>query len=278
MFRKLLLAYIVGVSSLLASVIKDSWNGDEYAKNSKSQQSSAENFINSLHLSNYATVLDVGSGDGKITAAIAESIPYGEVIGIDISPSMIDFANQTFSNVPNLRFFIQGAAEISYEEKFDLITSFTVMQWVLEQAQALNGMHKALKSGGNLCIQMPTGLPEAMQTALSILISSDQWAKYFIGFSAPWRFYQPKEYKELLLDANFIPKRVETSTKHEKFPSREVFQRFLRQWFPYLRPLPENLKDVFLSSLLDIYLEILPADEVGQVSFIVTRLEVEAMK
>ncbi len=266
------------ISSLLASEVKDSWKGDEYAKNSESQKSSAEDFIGALHLDDFSIVLDVGCGDGKITAAIANLVPHGEVVGVDISPSMIRFANQAFSNVANLSFDIQDAAQINYTEKFNLITSFTVMQWVLPQAQALNAMHKALKPGGTLCIQMPTGLPEAMQGALSKLIFSDQWAKYFVGFSAPWKFYQPEEYKELLLNANFVPSRIETSTKHEKFPSREVFQGFLRQWFPYLRPLPEDLKDIFLTKLVDEYLKALPVDQAGRVSFIVTRLEVEAKK
>jgi len=265
-------------SSLLAVETKDAWKGDEYAKNSESQKSSAEDCINVLQLKDFSAVLDVGCGDGKITAAMAKKIPHGEVVGVDISPSMITFASQTFSDMPNLSFFTQDAARINFEEKFDLITSFTVMQWVLKQAEALDAMYKALKPGGTLCIQIPTGLPEEMQQALSQLISSDKWSKYFVGFSPPWKFYEPEEYKELLLNASFTPSRMETFTKHEKFPSRSVFQGFLRQWFPYLRPLPENMKDSFLTALVDRYLDILPQDKDGRVSFIVTRLEVEAKK
>ncbi len=111
----------------------------------------------------------VECGDGKITAAMASAIPNGRVIGVDISPSMVEFAKGVFSNCSNLKFFIQDAALIDFQEKFDLITSFTVMQWVLEQQQALEGFEKALKPGGKLCIQMPTGLPVAMEQALNQL-------------------------------------------------------------------------------------------------------------
>jgi hypothetical protein len=45
-----------------------------------------------------------------------------------------------------------------------------------------------------------------------------------------------------------------------------------------LRPIPADQKDAFLTDLLDQYLEVLPADEQGRVSFIVDRLEVEARK
>ncbi len=277
-FFSQIFGWVLTVSSLCAAQTKDVWKGEEYAKHSESQKSSAEKFINGINLQGVTSVLDVGCGDGKITAAIAKALPDGEVIGIDISPSMIDFAHTSFSNYPNLTFLVQGAAKVNFHEKFDLITSFTVMQWVLEQKQALEGFKKALKPEGRLCIQMPTGLPDAMEQALDQMLSSEKWKGYFTDFSAPWKFYQADEYRDLLMETHFIPVRLDTYTKHEKFPSRAVFQEFLKQWFPYLRPLTADLKEAFLTELLDRYLQILPVDENGQVSFIVTRLEVEASK
>ena len=83
---------------------------------------------------------------------MASAIPNGRVIGVDISPSMIEFAKEAFSKYSNLKFFIQDAAHIDFQEKFALITSFTVKQWVLEQQQVLNGIEKALKPGGKYII------------------------------------------------------------------------------------------------------------------------------
>lgn len=257
---------------------EDPWKGDEYAKNSESQKSSAEDFICGVHLEGASAILDVGCGDGKITATMAHALPNSEVVGVDISPSMIDFAKLAFPNVSNLAFHVCSAAKINYSERFDLITSFTVMQWVLEQKQALDCFARALKPGGRVCIQMPTGLPKAMEQALQKVITSDKWKSYFSGFTVPWKFYQPEEYRTLLVNAHFSPIRLETATKHERFLSRAAFHGFLRQWFPYLRPLPTDLKDAFLTELLDLYVQILPVDENGRVSFIVTRLEVEAKK
>jgi trans-aconitate methyltransferase len=277
-FYAQILIWMLALTSLAASPMNDPWKGESYAKNSDSQKSSAEDFISTLNLNGVSSVLDVGCGDGKITAAIARALPESEVVGVDISPSMIDFAHAAFSSIPNLKFLVEDASAIDFHEKFELITSFTVMQWVLEQTKALERFEKALKPGGRLCIQMPTGLPSAMEQALKKTTLSEKWKKYFTQFSPPWKFYQPEEYRPLLEGAQFTLTRLETVTKHEKFPTRAAFQAFLRQWFPYLRPLPADLKDPFLTELVDTYLNLLPLDEKGQVSFIVTRLEVEARK
>ncbi len=274
--RLLSLSFIC--SPLLYATPQDHWKGDEYAKNSESQKESAEDFMQQVQFKGTEVILDVGCGDGKITAAMAKKVPSGSVIGVDISSSMIQAAKIAFPEQKNLSFLVEDAAKVHYDQQFDLVTSFTVMQWVLEQKAALDGFQKALKPGGKLWIQMPTGLPVAMQQALDKTISQERWKAYFTQFSPPWRFYQSDEYQTLLVNAQLTPIRMEVTTKHEHFPSRAAFHGFLKQWFPYLRPLPAEQKEAFLTELLDHYLTLLPVDEKGRVSFIVDRLEVEALK
>lgn len=269
---------VIMTTLLSANSNEDAWKGDEYAKNSASQKASAEEFMHGVPFKGTEHILDVGCGDGKITVAMARAVPQGTVIGVDISSSMIQAAQTAFSHQKNLSFYVENAATISFEQSFDLITSFTVMQWVLEQSQALQCFEKALKPGGRLWIQMPTGLPTAMEQALEKTILRARWRDYFTQFSAPWRFYQADEYRDLLVEAQLVPTRLDLVTKHELFPSRTVFHGFLKQWFPYLRPIPLDQKEAFLTDLLDEYLQLLPPDEHGRVSFIVERLEVEATK
>jgi trans-aconitate 2-methyltransferase len=82
------------------------WNPADYAANSVVQQAWARELIAKLNLRGDEHILDVGCGDGKVTAEIARAVPRGSVTGIDASADMIGFARKTFplSQVPNLQF------------------------------------------------------------------------------------------------------------------------------------------------------------------------------
>ena len=75
----------------------------------------ARELIAQLNLRGDERVLDVGCGDGKVTAELARALPKGSVTGIDASPEMIRFARKTFSpgKHPNLEFQVMDAREIS---------------------------------------------------------------------------------------------------------------------------------------------------------------------
>ena len=91
------------------------WNAADYAANSAAQQSWARELITRLALRGDEHVLDVGCGDGKVTAEIARTVPHGSVVGVDASPQMIEFAQKTFPSGqhPNLEFQICDARKIN---------------------------------------------------------------------------------------------------------------------------------------------------------------------
>ena len=93
---------------------KVAWNAADYAANSAVQQTWARELIAQLHLRGDEHILDVGCGDGKVTAEIAWAVPRGSVAGVDASAPMIEFARQTFprGKVPNLEFQVMDAREI----------------------------------------------------------------------------------------------------------------------------------------------------------------------
>lgn len=266
------------VLSLLVSIFAfgdDPWNGADYNKNSEEQKAAAKKTLSTLSFSGDEEVLDIGCGDGFLTSLIAGQLPNGSVTGVDLSPSMITFAHDHY---PDVEFRVLDARLLDYENRFDLITSFTTLQWVPEQLTVLKGIERALHEGGKMIVDMPTALPKQMQQAVEEKMAAKEWSSYFQDFSPGWRFFTATEYEELLEETNLQPLKIVQVAVPHTFPSKQAFIGFLKQWFPYLRPLSEGQKLLFLDQVVDRYLELLPPTEPGKPCFIVNRLRVEAVK
>ncbi len=61
------------------------WDATDYARISGLQQVMAEEALALLDLDGVERILDIGCGNGKITAEIAARVPQGVVIGVDSS-------------------------------------------------------------------------------------------------------------------------------------------------------------------------------------------------
>src|SRR5436305_13001730 len=100
------------------------WQAGSYSRQSSLQLAMAEEQLRHIALNGDERVLDVGCGDGKITAAIAERVPAGSVLGVDPSRDMISFASSQFAAArANLQFEVGDARRLPYHGQFDLIVS-----------------------------------------------------------------------------------------------------------------------------------------------------------
>ena len=133
------------------------WDPKVYDKSSSAQKIWAEEVISKIKIKGDERVLDIGCGDGKITAHIASLLPQGSVLGIDSSAEMVRFAQSRFpfSSWPNLSFRYADARDLHLSGEFDLIVSFAALHWVLDHRPVLEGIKRSLKPGGRL---MPSRL------------------------------------------------------------------------------------------------------------------------
>lgn len=258
----------------------DYWKAEDYYLNSSSQKNAAKDLLSFVSLKGNETILDVGCGDGKITAEISQLVPEGSVVGIDKSQSMISFAQNNYPEemYSNLKFILQDAQELTYKDAFDDIFSFTTLQWIENHNAFLFGAYAGLKNGGTLAVTMPMGLPLALEQAVKEVIASPQWKLYFKHFSTGWNFVTKNDYHDLLVSHGFTVSRLEVVPQKDVFPSRKSFEKFVSQWFPYTRALPPTLKKIFLKRVIDRYLELETPFPNGEVHFKIKRLEVVATK
>ncbi|MGD0535093.1 MAG: methyltransferase domain-containing protein [Methanoregula sp.] len=258
------------------------WDAEDYARSSPAQKQWSRELIQKINLSGRERVLDIGCGDGTVTAAIAECVPEGSVIGIDRSPGMIRFAREQFPHdaYPNLSFAEGDAQNLGFSGEFDIVFSNAALHWVYDQGPVLTGIARALRDGGRMIVQMG-GKGNAAQVfiALDALLADPGWGQYFCDFSFRYGFFSPSEYRPWLETAGLLPVRVELIPKEMVYPARDGFCGWLRTtWLPYLERVPEARRSEFVDALADTVLALYPPDPDGAVHIEMMRLEVEAKK
>jgi trans-aconitate 2-methyltransferase len=259
-----------------------SWDAAAYAANSAPQQSWARELIAKLDLHGNEHILDVGCGDGKVTAEIAQAVPRGSATGIDASPQMIEFAKKTFptSAIPNLEFHIMDARQIHFAKKFDAVFSNAVLHWVDDHPAFLRGAASVLRSGGRLIVSCGgKGNAQDVFVATRPEMRLKQWCGFFRGMGKPYFFYSPEDYEKWLPHFGFKMIDVRLAPKDAVFNGRESLATWLRTtWLPYVQRVPEDLREEFIAGVTERYVAKHPPDAEGRVHVRMVRLEIDAVK
>lgn len=100
-------------------------------------------------------ILDIGSGTGKFTTALAKRYKKSQVIAIDIAPAMLNYARRhtpLLNKWRNRQQFICGDAEFLpvADDSADMIFSNLVLQWCNDLDQVFSEFRRVLKPGGLL--------------------------------------------------------------------------------------------------------------------------------
>lgn len=233
------------------------WDAAEYAKMSGLQKAMATQVLSLLELAGDERVLDVGCGEGKITALMASRVPRGMVTGVDPSREMIAFASSHFptDECPNLLFEVADARSLPFRDAFDLVTSFNALHWVPDQAIALRSIRVAMRPTGRAQLRLVTaGERESLESVVERARKSPQWRGYFQDFHDPYLRLTPAQYAATAERNGLHVLAAHTRDETWHFKTRVAFFTFaavgLVAWTQYL---PETERAAFVDDVLDRY-------------------------
>ncbi len=186
------------------------WDPEQYRKFDAERSAPFWELAALLQPSSFARVVDLGCGDGELTAGLTDRLGAGEAIGIDSSTAMLERAAK--HERVGLRFERGDLAEWTGDHEYDLVFANASLQWVPDHETVLARWTDALKPGGQLAVQVPSngthashqvanevGATEPFLSAMGGSVPVDPSAVYVLT---------PERYAELLFDLGFQAQHV----------------------------------------------------------------------
>ena len=224
------------------------WDGAYYSAANGIQQSVGERLMGGVSIRPDMEILDAGCGSGELTLMLAKAAPRGHVTAVDLSASMIEKAKKAAADAGanNCGFFVGGINDLTFDNKFDLVFSNSVLHWVTEISDGTRRFYRALKQGGLLAVQFPLLNPaHPMISCADRAIKELGLGSFYGGWQFPW--YVPESeasFKGVLEAAGFTGVDVRKESGVFTFPSADsVYKHFDSVGLSlFASPLPEEKK------------------------------------
>jgi trans-aconitate 2-methyltransferase len=236
------------------------WNAADYARHSSLQEAMAAEVLALLELRGNESLLDLGCGDGRLSARIADRVLSGQVLGVDASPDMIAFATDHFGRDgieprANLRFEVADARALHYPAQFDLLVSFNALHWVPEQAAALRGIAGSLRPSGRAVLRLVVKGPIAsLEEVAEATRHAPRWAPHFTGFADPYLRLDAAQYAALAEQQGLRVLSQRTHARAWDFQTHAAFFGFCRAGFgAWTQRLPSDARDAFVEEVIGAY-------------------------
>lgn len=215
------------------------WNADDYARNARFVADLGVPLVDLLAPQPHERILDLGCGDGALTAKIAAS--GCSVVGVDGSAAMIAAAKKL-----GLDARVADGHALPFTNEFDAVFSNAALHWMKQPAAVIECVARALKPGGRFIAEM------GGHSNIAAIIGALERALAARGIRAenPWYFPTPQAYQRLLEDHGFQVMAISL------FPRPTPLPGDIRGWLhtfahAFMSPLPAQERDAFIDEVAE---------------------------
>jgi trans-aconitate 2-methyltransferase len=225
------------------------WNAASYEKVSAPMEAMGREVLDRLDLRGDERVLDAGCGTGRVTAALLERLPRGEVVAVDGSPAMVEAIRRRLGDAVDAR--VADLTELELERPVDAVLSTATLHWIADHDRVYARLHDALVPGGRLVVQCGgEGNIAGVRRAIDAVASREPFAAALGGWAGPWHFASPRETAERLRRLGYAdvwtwPQHVDVrpDDPHEYLATIVLGS--------HLERLPAGQRDTFAAAVLD---------------------------
>jgi trans-aconitate methyltransferase len=220
------------------AITAQAWNPAHYDRAGAFVPKLAADLVDLLAPQPGERVLDLGSGTGDLTQALAAA--GARPLGVDASSEMVTEARRKH---PNLTFEVGDGQELRFDREFDAVFSNATLHWMPRAEDVASGIARALEPGGRLVAEF--GGARCVQTVRHA-VRDELQERSIEGYRTPdWYFPSVAQYTRVLDEAGFF---VKTALWFER-PTRLEGAGGLETWLelfclPLLKALGERRAQV----------------------------------
>lgn len=226
----------------------DTWDAAAYAAESGFQTSEAVELLQRLRPRAGERVLDIGCGDGRVTAMIRSA--GATVVGLDRSLVMARAASGR-----DVTAVVGDAVALPFAAAtFDAVFSNAALHWVSDHYGVVHEIARVLAPGGRLAVRLGGAANQwRIITEMMGALGRAPYAFYRpAGMRPPWWMADPSEWMAALVDAGMVVDELEL------VPSRAGWEDAgqMKAWLmsvahPIVSVLPESLQVRFLDEVVE---------------------------
>ena len=225
------------------------WDAEVYHRVAESQYRWGLEVLDRLPLSGDELVLDAGCGSGRVTAALVERVPDGRVIAVDGSEEMLRKAREVLGPAADFRHLDLEALEL--DERVDAVFSNAVFHWIKDHHNLFTRIRATLAPGGRLVAQCGgKGNVADLGEVIFSVAKTGEYGKYLAEVPKAWNFRSDDETTPILEDVGFTDIHCWLEPKEVRPEEPLAFLRTVSLG-PYMKVLPEGLRDPFVSEVMN---------------------------
>jgi trans-aconitate 2-methyltransferase len=197
------------------------WDPVRYLDFGRERTRPSLDLIAALDLSSPENILDVGCGPGNGVPGLAGRWPQARITGIDTSPAMVARAAEHY---PSHTWRLQDARDLGPDDRFDLVFSNAVIQWIPDHGRVLPGLFSHVSPGGAMAVQVPSyGAMEASKLVDRVFPAFDR-GRTNLNYRQLFTVYPPEFYDGLLRPRSARFDLWESTYFHVLESPRAIFQ------------------------------------------------------
>ncbi|MCB1378042.1 MAG: class I SAM-dependent methyltransferase [Alphaproteobacteria bacterium] len=254
------------MAATATSTFRQSWSAPDYDTHARFVSDLAGPVLEWLSPESGEAILDLGCGDGKLTASLAAR---GAIVtGIDSSPDFV-----AACRAQGLDAHLMDGQRLTLDARFDAVFSNAALHWMPDADAVVAGVVRALKPGGRFVAEFGGhGNVAAIVTAMRA-IGLQRGGN--VDLANPWYFPSPSAYQAVIERHGLRLRRIGL------FPRPTPLPTGMREWLRLFRkPFFEQFEKEEETALAETVELLRPAlcDDAGQWSADYVRLRVEAIK